>query len=313
MPEPLRLPLLPAEPTLPANLDVFRAEHAEAIRVLGKRVASDIIEIGRRLITVRGTCSRGEWLPWLGREFSWDDQTARNFMAVAEHFGKFLTVRDLPIDASALYLLSGPYVPEPIREEAVDRAQAGEHITKALAEEMVAEAVAAAKRTTAEEKEQQFRDAVQKAQEAEIERTETAVREATSRLAFDKDALAREIAEIRGRKPGVDTIHRDLCGILGKKDLSTDQWRWLAQILGKTISNGRRSFQPLSKEEIAQNEENLRIASAITVAFETLVGAPAPEAVKAATWPVQQNQHRRAGPQILQWLTQYLAILEEDN
>jgi hypothetical protein len=44
---------------------------AEAIRVLGKRVVRDVIEIGARL-----------WLPWLDREFGWTDKTAERFMRV---------------------------------------------------------------------------------------------------------------------------------------------------------------------------------------------------------------------------------------
>ena len=39
--------------------------HAEAIRVLGKRVAHDIIEIGTRLIEVKKALPRGTWLPWI--------------------------------------------------------------------------------------------------------------------------------------------------------------------------------------------------------------------------------------------------------
>jgi hypothetical protein len=115
----------------------FRSASAEAIRALGRRVASDIVEIGNRLIAVRKTCEHGEWLPWLDREFGWSDQTARNFMSVAEGF-KSQTVLNLPIDAGALYRLSGPKVSPAIREEAIALAEAGEHITKAKAEEMVA-------------------------------------------------------------------------------------------------------------------------------------------------------------------------------
>jgi hypothetical protein len=71
---------------------------------LGKRAVHDIIEIGRRLI--EELAGHGNWLPWLEREFGWSEQTARNYMAVAERF-KSPTVGDLLIDASALYLLAG--------------------------------------------------------------------------------------------------------------------------------------------------------------------------------------------------------------
>jgi hypothetical protein len=299
---------------VPADVEVFCARQAEVIRVLGKRVRQDIIEIGQRLIEVHQVKSGAGWLLWLKNEFEWTDQTARNYMRVATAFGEqFKTVLNLQIDATALFVLAGPYVPQSIRNDAIEAAEAGEHITKAKAEGMVAEAVEKAKRSTAEEKERQFREAVAEAQIGEAERVQAAIDEATKRLAFDNNALTAEIADIKRRKPEIQTIRRDLCRILDRKDLTIDQWRWLAQILGETISNGKRSFQPLSKEQIAANEENLRIASAITGAFETLAGAPPAAAVKAATWPVQRKQHRRTGPQIIMWLTEYMSILGEDE
>lgn len=80
---------------------------AETIRVLGKRVAADIVEIGQRLIAVRETCGHGCHSPWLDKEFGWKESTAYNYIAVAERFtGKLPTVGTLLIDASALYLLA---------------------------------------------------------------------------------------------------------------------------------------------------------------------------------------------------------------
>ena len=52
--------------------DAFYAGHAEAIRLLAKRAAADIVEIGERLISVKERPNgHGRWLPWLEREFSW--------------------------------------------------------------------------------------------------------------------------------------------------------------------------------------------------------------------------------------------------
>jgi hypothetical protein len=101
-----------------AALHDYRAEHAEAIRVLGRRVAGDIIEIGNRLIAVRERLPHGRWLPWLDQEFGWGETTARKFMAVAESFGESSLSVDLPIDASALYALAGPTVPPAVRGRA---------------------------------------------------------------------------------------------------------------------------------------------------------------------------------------------------
>jgi hypothetical protein len=56
------------------------AEHADAIRSLGKQTVAKIIEIGRRLAEAKRLVGHGNWLPWLNREFGWTEQTALNFM-----------------------------------------------------------------------------------------------------------------------------------------------------------------------------------------------------------------------------------------
>lgn len=158
----------------PNEIEVFCIEQAEAIRVLGKRVIGDIIEIGNRLIAVKQCLDHGKWLPWLEREFGWSERTARNYIAVAQLFvGKSATVTDLQIDVGALYLLAGPSVPEVVREKAVELAEQGECITKALAD-------------------------LSERQAAEIAK---AVGEATLRLANDKAALQEEIADHCRHRP----------------------------------------------------------------------------------------------------------------
>lgn len=124
----------------PGDVTIFCAEHAEAIRVLGRRVVGDIIEIGNRLIAVREALPHGEWLPWLDGEFGWKQATAYNFIAAAEAFAEVTTIGSLPIDAGALYLLAGPTVPPAAREAAIELAETGERITKADAERLVVEA-----------------------------------------------------------------------------------------------------------------------------------------------------------------------------
>jgi DUF3102 family protein len=49
----------------------------------GKRAVADI-EIGRRLIEAKAIAGHGNWSPWLEREFGWAENTAINFMRVAE-------------------------------------------------------------------------------------------------------------------------------------------------------------------------------------------------------------------------------------
>jgi hypothetical protein len=67
---------------------------------------------------------------------TWDDETARRYMKVANAF-RSLPDRDrnedITINANALYALASPRVPQIVRDDAVERATKGERITKAKA------------------------------------------------------------------------------------------------------------------------------------------------------------------------------------
>jgi hypothetical protein len=102
------------------------------IKALMKRAASDIIEIGQKLIEVKSRLGHGRFGGWLVAEFDWSDRTARQFMLVADRF-KSANFSDLQIAPSALYLLAAPSTPESAREEAIARAEEGETITHGLA------------------------------------------------------------------------------------------------------------------------------------------------------------------------------------
>jgi hypothetical protein len=90
-----------------------------------------VIEIGRRLAEAKVDAGHGNWLPWLDREFGWSDETARKFMRchdfALEH--KFQQNWDLPV--SALYALALPETPAEARDQILDLAANGEHLTHA--------------------------------------------------------------------------------------------------------------------------------------------------------------------------------------
>jgi hypothetical protein len=105
------------------------AEHAAAIRRLGKLVVEDVIEIGRRLTEAKPIAGHGNWLAWLEREFGWSDKTAENYMRVYVLSTKFETVSNLDLDLRSLYLLGAKSTPQEVRKEIIARAEAGEQIT----------------------------------------------------------------------------------------------------------------------------------------------------------------------------------------
>lgn len=105
------------------------------IKGLMRRAAQDIIEIGQKLIEVKARLGHGHFGDWLRAEFEWHQNTATNFMRVAEKFTNFVNVDQ--IAPSALYLLAAPSTPNSARDEALAQAEAGEPITYSAARELV--------------------------------------------------------------------------------------------------------------------------------------------------------------------------------
>jgi hypothetical protein len=112
-----------------ANKDL--AEHAAMIRRLGKRVLTDIIEIGRRLTKAKEIVigQGNNWEAWLKAEFGWTKQTSLNFERVYELSQSKNFLPDATIAPSALYLLVRPSTPKEVRDQLLDRAKEGENIS----------------------------------------------------------------------------------------------------------------------------------------------------------------------------------------
>jgi len=115
------------------------AEHAEAIRALGKRVAAEAIEIGRRLVICRDdpAMKHGMWSEWLKAQFNWERSTAENFIHIYEASAKNGKFPILGVPLSALYLLAAPKTPDEAREEVIRRVEAGEKMSLAKITEVV--------------------------------------------------------------------------------------------------------------------------------------------------------------------------------
>jgi hypothetical protein len=110
------------------QIDPALAEHATAIRALGKRVVGDVIEIGRRLADCKARVGHGGWLPWLHREFGWDERTAQRYVSIYEMAGNYDNLSDLNVPVSSLYLLAAPSTPEEARATVIERAETGEAV-----------------------------------------------------------------------------------------------------------------------------------------------------------------------------------------
>src|SRR5262249_6881701 len=115
------------------------AEHVAAIRKIEKRTLPDIIERGRRLTECKRIVGHGHFGAFLAREFGWTEQTAVNFMHVYElaTSNNFL---DFNLPVSVIYLLARPSTPVKVRDEIIERAQAGERVSVAEVKRVIEDA-----------------------------------------------------------------------------------------------------------------------------------------------------------------------------
>jgi hypothetical protein len=127
-------------------------EHVVEIRRLYNRVNGDIIEIGRRLTECKKIVGHGGWLPWLEREFGWEERTAHRLVSVYELSRKFDNLSDLSLPISGLYSLAAPSTPEEVQQQVIERAEAGEKFSHVQIKEMIAKAKAASKPRRAKSK-----------------------------------------------------------------------------------------------------------------------------------------------------------------
>lgn len=98
-----------------------------------RETISIIWEVGRKLFEIRNLLKPRCFKAWLESEFPCSRTTAYNNINVYTAFQDLASIRDLPIDSSALYKLAAPSTPEEVRLKAVQLAGSGEKIThKAL-------------------------------------------------------------------------------------------------------------------------------------------------------------------------------------
>lgn len=99
-------------------------QKTDEIKVLMRRTAQDVFDIGGKLLEIKDRLGHGKFGHWLKSEFGWSDRTAQNFMLVHSKF-KAANISDfsyLNISPSALYVLAAD-IPEAAREEAIALSQ----------------------------------------------------------------------------------------------------------------------------------------------------------------------------------------------
>jgi hypothetical protein len=121
-------------------------DRARHIRGLMQATLGGIVDIGRGLAEVKEKLPHGQFLKWIRAEFGWKRTTAWRFMEVFEKI-KCSNLEHLQIDVSALYEITAPSTPEPVRKEIIRRGEAGEKITHKAARTAIASYRAASEPT----------------------------------------------------------------------------------------------------------------------------------------------------------------------
>jgi len=111
--------------------DPVLARYADKINKLGRRMVTDVIEIGRLLDRAKKRAGHGHWLPLL-RAVGLSHDTASNMMRVSEFlrsakFRKFRNLKAPPL--TVLYTLAREGVPDGVREDVLARVATGERVS----------------------------------------------------------------------------------------------------------------------------------------------------------------------------------------
>ena len=261
---------------LPPRVAEQCQRHAEAIRVLGKRVAQDIIEIGTRLIEVKSALPHGAWLPWIEAELGWSIRTVQGYMNVAEQFGKYANsalLPDLTIDASALIALSGPSVAPELREAVIEKAEDGTRITREEADRIAAEMVARKTRELTEQFNAES-DEIRESARAALTELRAKVDAAMSQRPPEPPDAKLPEQKADPEPPTVADAVSMLLSLTGQKKLKPAQIQALALALGKPIAYGDAIYPPATQEATRKAEEALQLTSACQRAMDYFHSAP---------------------------------------
>jgi hypothetical protein len=81
-------------------------------------------------------------------------------------------------------------------------------------------------------------------------------------------------------------------------------------MIGTPITDGNRTYQPVSEETARQTEANVKISSAAARALEYFSIAPSPQEVLAAFFPVHVAAARKQIDRAEEWIAEFSKLLK---
>lgn len=127
---------------LDSETRIITQQRAGEIKTLMRSTAEAIMQVGEKLLEVQTRLGNGQFDAWLSAEFDWSRRTAYNFIGVFKEFRGRANFAQMDVATSALYLLAAPSTPAEVRDELLERAEAGERITHGDVKQAVSEAKA---------------------------------------------------------------------------------------------------------------------------------------------------------------------------
>lgn len=102
-----------------------------------RRSVQTMVAVGQDLIAVQDLLPHGQFLPWIEQEFGWERTTAYNLINLAKKF----PASGLPetLGLTVLTTLTAAKTPDSAVAEVLERVEAGDNITKAIAVQIVRE------------------------------------------------------------------------------------------------------------------------------------------------------------------------------
>src|SRR6516165_6269865 len=126
-------------------IEAYLDQAASEIIGRGRQMVADIIAIGRKLVEVKKRVGHGRYEAFVRDRLGFSLSSALRFvrayqMLESVKLADLRTLETVQIDCSALYLLSSPATPEPVRTAALEAAACGRQIRHAEVKERVAQA-----------------------------------------------------------------------------------------------------------------------------------------------------------------------------
>lgn len=207
------------------------------------------IEIGRRLVEVKGMLDHGEWLPWLERETEFTDRSAQRYMKLFDEYGSYqlglfgpetntTTLSNLPI-SKAFALLS---LPESERETFAEEVDA-EHISVRDLQKAIRE------KTEAEEKLKKVEESLDAYRKEAVESTDAMAKknQTISEQEWQLTQKDKKIKELENRPVEV-VVERDEKAIEEAAQAAKDQ---TVKEYEKTVNDLNKKLLQAEKERDA--------------------------------------------------------------